>query len=91
MPQDSTAEHHIVALDGLRGLAVLSVFIFHKVGALIAPGGPVAYMGWLGVDLFFVLSGFLITSILLRARYADNYYRVFYARRALRAFCHCTI
>ncbi len=84
MAPDSTAEHHIVALDGLRGLAVLSVFIFHSVGALITPGGPVAYMGWLGVDLFFVLSGFLITSILLRARFAENYYRVFYARRALR-------
>ena len=84
MASDSTAPHHIAALDGLRGLAVLSVFIFHSVGPLITPGGPVAYMGWLGVDLFFVLSGFLITSILLRARYADNYYRVFYVRRALR-------
>ena len=84
MAPDSTAEHRIVALDGLRGLAVLSVFIFHSVGVFITPGGPVAYMGWLGVDLFFVLSGFLITSILLRARDAENYYRVFYARRALR-------
>jgi peptidoglycan/LPS O-acetylase OafA/YrhL len=84
MGPDSTAEHHILALDGLRGLAVLSVFVFHSVGPLITPGGPVDYMGWLGVDLFFVLSGFLITSILLRARDADNYYRVFYARRALR-------
>jgi len=84
MSPDSTAEHHILALDGLRGIAVLFVFVFHSLGPLITPNGPIAYMGWLGVDLFFVLSGFLITSILLRARDADNYYKVFYARRALR-------
>jgi peptidoglycan/LPS O-acetylase OafA/YrhL len=84
MVRDSTAEHHILALDGLRGVAVISVFVFHSLGPLITPAGPIAYMGWLGVDLFFVLSGFLITSILLRVRGADDYYRVFYARRALR-------
>jgi peptidoglycan/LPS O-acetylase OafA/YrhL len=84
MVRDSTAEHHVPALDGLRGAAVISVFIFHSVGPLITPMGPIAYMGWFGVDLFFVLSGFLITSILLRARDAENYYKVFYARRALR-------
>jgi peptidoglycan/LPS O-acetylase OafA/YrhL len=84
MAQDSPAEHHVLALDGLRGVAVLLVFIFHSVGPLLPAVVPVAYMGWLGVDLFFVLSGFLITSILLRARDAENYYKVFYARRALR-------
>jgi peptidoglycan/LPS O-acetylase OafA/YrhL len=84
MARDATEEHHFLALDGLRGVAVLLVFIFHSMGPLITPAGPIAYMGWLGVDLFFVLSGFLITSILLRARDAENYYKVFYARRALR-------
>jgi peptidoglycan/LPS O-acetylase OafA/YrhL len=84
MSQDSSVEHHILALDGLRGIAVVCVFIFHSIGPLITPMGPIAYMGWLGVDLFFVLSGFLITSILLQARDAENYYKVFYARRALR-------
>jgi peptidoglycan/LPS O-acetylase OafA/YrhL len=84
MPQDSPVEHHVPALDGLRGVAVLLVFIFHSVGPLIPTVAPIGYMGWLGVDLFFVLSGFLITSILLRARDAENYYKVFYARRALR-------
>jgi peptidoglycan/LPS O-acetylase OafA/YrhL len=84
MANDSIAEHHIQALDGLRGIAVILVFIFHSLGPLTANAGPIPYMGWLGVDLFFVLSGFLITSILLRARDAENYYKVFYARRALR-------
>jgi peptidoglycan/LPS O-acetylase OafA/YrhL len=78
------AEHHITALDGLRGMAVILVFFFHSLGPLLTHMGPISYMGWLGVDLFFVLSGFLITSILLRARDAENYYWVFYTRRALR-------
>lgn len=84
---------HFLALDGLRGAAMLSVLCFHffvdegyaatGIGKLLL---PVAKMGWMGVEVFFVLSGFLITGILLRARSATNYYRVFYARRALRIF-----
>src|SRR5580698_9965638 len=85
--------HHYLALDGLRGLAIFSVLCFHMlVAESLPPRGigkliiPIAKMGWAGVDLFFVLSGFLITGILLRARTATNYYKVFYARRVLRIF-----
>jgi peptidoglycan/LPS O-acetylase OafA/YrhL len=76
---------YIPELQGLRGLAVLSVVIYHchprLVGTwLLYP----ALWGWAGVNLFFVLSGFLITSILIEARDKEKYFRNFYARRALR-------
>lgn len=70
-------------LDGLRGIAVLAVIDFHLVGWLPRSGSE---FGWLGVDLFFVLSGFLISSILLDLKEKDNYFQVFYSRRALRIF-----
>jgi peptidoglycan/LPS O-acetylase OafA/YrhL len=76
---------YIPELQGLRGLAVLSVVIYHCNPRLV--GTPVYYAslwGWAGVNLFFVLSGFLITSILLEAREEPRYFRNFYARRALR-------
>ncbi len=78
------------ALDGLRGLAALAVVLFH----LMLQGSPqsppaiavrsVFAVGWTGVDLFFVLSGFLITGLLVAAKGSSNYFRVFYARRTLR-------
>ena len=73
----------IKELDGLRGIAVLAVITEHYLAWL--PGSSLRY-GWLGVDLFFVLSGFLITSILLDLRNQEHYFGVFYARRALRIF-----
>jgi len=76
---------YIPELQGLRGLAVLSVVFYHCHPRL--EGTPVHYAslwGWAGVNLFFVLSGFLITSILLEARDKPHYFRNFYGRRALR-------
>jgi peptidoglycan/LPS O-acetylase OafA/YrhL len=73
----------IKELDGLRGIAVLAVIDCHYLAWYPALGAP---YGWLGVDLFFVLSGFLITSILLELREKEHYFKIFYARRALRIF-----
>ena len=82
------------ALDGIRGIAVLAVMTFHFfVFGQMVPGGLIdrvavtlAGAGWAGVDLFFVLSGFLITGILVDARGKPNFFQVFYARRVLRIF-----
>jgi peptidoglycan/LPS O-acetylase OafA/YrhL len=89
-PADIAAKH-LTVLDGLRGCAVLMVLSVHFTGSLVQPHGvPAAVIkkicssGWIGVDLFFVISGFLITSLLHAARDRNNYFVGFYARRALR-------
>ena len=79
----------IPELDGLRGLAILSVLLFHLVSNSIPAGsrgllGGVASifrLGWSGVDLFFVLSGFLIGGILLDSKNSPRYFPTFYMRR----------
>ena len=63
------------SLDGLRAVAVLLVLLYHH-GMLNS--------GWLGVDLFFCLSGFLITTILRRERHSNSYWRSFWTKRVLR-------
>ncbi len=97
----AASERHrrIPALDGMRGLAVGLVLMIHLFGfsflflGVLAPTGfdaawlKVARTGWMGVDLFFVLSGFLITGILYESKGPIlAYFRNFYARRALRIF-----
>jgi peptidoglycan/LPS O-acetylase OafA/YrhL len=85
----------ILELDGFRAIAILWVLLLHFVYGW-PPTPPTALSrvplifvgavshGWLGVDLFFILSGFLITGILIDARGRPKYFRNFYARRALR-------
>lgn len=72
---------HIKSLDGLRGLAIISVLLYH-----IFPYVRIFQIGWIGVDLFFVISGFLITGILLDTLDHRYYWRNFIARRVLRIF-----
>jgi peptidoglycan/LPS O-acetylase OafA/YrhL len=87
----------ILALDGVRGIAILLVLLRHAIFGLDAamPGagpksGTLAWflaagqLTWSGVDLFFVLSGFLIGGILLHARESPRYFQTFYFRRAYR-------
>jgi peptidoglycan/LPS O-acetylase OafA/YrhL len=91
----SEREDRVPALDGLRGLAILLVLVHH--GVYFNPATPTETTfarlaggwdswGWVGVDLFFVLSGYLITNILLRTRDRPAYFTNFYARRTLRIF-----
>jgi peptidoglycan/LPS O-acetylase OafA/YrhL len=82
----------IAELDGLRGIAILLVVSFHyinnqlvdsenRIGKYLAKATG---FGWVGVDLFFVLSGFLIGSILIANKRKENYFKTFYIRRLVR-------
>lgn len=77
----------IAALDGMRGIAILMVLLHHVRIAwphLLGPLESVGWFGWTGVDIFFALSGFLITSILLDSKSTLSSLRVFYLKRAFR-------
>jgi len=85
-------QRQIPGLDGVRGLAVLLVIAYHYRLALKSEDVfskiwiHGSSLGWCGVDIFFVLSGFLITGILLDMKGTPHYFRNFYARRTLRIF-----
>ena len=74
----------IPQLDAVRGIAILIVLVHNLHGFSSPPLSLVSNYGWMGVDLFFVLSGFLITGILLDSKSSEDYFRNFYARRCLR-------
>ena len=83
---------HMPVLDGIRGTAILAVLLFHFIAPENRNGLANAAVSWLfsygalGVDLFFLLSGFLITGILYDSRTDAHYFRNFYMRRTLRIF-----
>jgi peptidoglycan/LPS O-acetylase OafA/YrhL len=88
-----TRPRHIPVLDGVRGVAVLMVIVFHFFGMRAPLSGWMGHwltlairLGATGVDLFFVLSGFLITGILLDTKSTPHYLRNFFVRRMLRIF-----
>ena len=84
----------IPELDGIRAIAIWMVLLVHLITGFPSSQGALGFLpqpmvvaighGWLGVDLFFMLSGFLITGILLDTRERPHYFRNFYARRFLR-------
>ena len=82
----------ILVLDGIRGLAIALVLVWHFVAVPLSESSlpvlrflsRVTLQSWSGVDLFFVLSGFLIGGILIDAKGSEHYFRTFYIRRAFR-------
>src|SRR5258705_12405469 len=88
----SAPSNRLTQLDGIRRCEILSVLVWHYYCCQIwAPRGTLLYsirfwlgLSWSGVDLFFVLSGFLIAGILLDKAKTSNYFTVFYLRRACR-------
>ena len=84
-PNQISSGGRIPELDGARGMAALAVVVAHYFGE-VEHGLRALTYGWLGVNLFFVLSGFLIGSIILERKDCPNFFSVFYIRRTFRIF-----
>ncbi len=90
--RSADSQKRIPELDGLRGVAILMVVSFHYINNQLINANSflgrmlykVTSFGWVGVDLFFVLSGFLIGTILINNRQSKNYFSTFYVRRLVR-------
>jgi peptidoglycan/LPS O-acetylase OafA/YrhL len=82
--QPQLLQRYFPGLNGLRAIAFLIVFVHHYSAGVF--DSWVTDWGWAGVDLFFVLSGFLITGILYDSLGSPRYFRNFYIRRSLRIF-----
>ncbi|HXT27286.1 MAG TPA: acyltransferase [Candidatus Eisenbacteria bacterium] len=88
----SFPKQRLIELDGLRGFALVMILAFHAVsqegeypaGTFLAYLQRSVAMGWTALDLFFILSGFLIGGILMDARDSPSYFKTFYARRFFR-------
>lgn len=88
------AEERVNELDGMRGIATILVISYHifkrgdyfTTNAILHFATSLTLYGWYALDTFFVLSGFLITGILLRTRDEKHYFKNFYVRRSLRVF-----
>jgi peptidoglycan/LPS O-acetylase OafA/YrhL len=93
MSQHETSDRFL-ELDGVRGLAILLVIATHTfkradiftASDFLHQFSVLTQIGWAGVDIFFVLSGFLITGILLKTKEKPHYFQNFYMRRVLRIF-----
>ena len=94
MSTSNKKHKYFPALDGIRGIAILMVLMHHALmfGKMRSDLlfekrlHKLLFSGWLGVDLFFVLSGFLITGILIDLKGNKDYFKNFYMRRVLRIF-----
>jgi len=91
MSRGAAFSRQIPALDGIRGVAIFWVVLHNATGIPLAASSRwlhlfplLASRGWIGVQLFFALSGFLITAGLLDSQHTPHYFRDFYAKRALR-------
>ena len=85
-------QQRLIELDGLRGFALVMILVYHSIAqegvppaaSFLGDAQRAVSLGWTALDLFFVLSGFLIGGILMDARESRSYFKTFYARRFFR-------